>query len=99
MARARRKDSEARSGGSEAGTRRAPLDWVSRTSYAGDRQEQFCATGWPGVGSPEERQDLDPRRRQYFYAMRVSNLVTNERAQLVPFNSGNTTFTFQRGTT
>src|SRR5436190_19324439 len=30
--------------------------------------------------------------------MRVSNLVTNERAQLVPFNSGNTTFTFQRGT-
>jgi hypothetical protein len=33
-----------------------------------------------------------------FYAMRVSNLVTNERAQLAPFNSGNTTFTFQRGT-
>ena len=33
-----------------------------------------------------------------FYAMRVSNLVTNERAQLAPFNSGNTTFSFQRGT-
>jgi hypothetical protein len=33
-----------------------------------------------------------------FYAMRVSNLITNERAQLAPFNSGNTTFTFQRGT-
>jgi len=33
-----------------------------------------------------------------FYAMRVSNLVTNERAQLVAFNSGNTTFSFQRGT-
>jgi hypothetical protein len=34
-----------------------------------------------------------------FYAMQVSNLVTNERAQLAPFNSGNTTFNFQRGTT
>jgi hypothetical protein len=33
-----------------------------------------------------------------FYAMRISNLVTNERAQLAPFNSGNTTFSFQRGT-
>src|SRR5215471_3108107 len=33
-----------------------------------------------------------------FYAMRVSNLVTNERAQLAPFNSGNTTYTFLRGT-
>ena len=33
-----------------------------------------------------------------YYAMRVSNLVTNERAQLAPFNSGNTTFSFQRGT-
>jgi hypothetical protein len=33
-----------------------------------------------------------------FYAMRVSNLITNERAQLAPFNSGNTTFTFLRGT-
>jgi hypothetical protein len=33
-----------------------------------------------------------------FYAMRISNLVTNERAQLVAFNSGNTTFTYQRGT-
>ena len=33
-----------------------------------------------------------------FYAMQVSNLVTNERAQLAPFNSGNTTFNFQRGT-
>ena len=33
-----------------------------------------------------------------FYAMRVSNLVTNERAQLAPFNSGNTTYSFQRGT-
>src|SRR5262249_49835645 len=33
-----------------------------------------------------------------FYAMRISNLVTNERASLAPFNSGNTTFTFQRGT-
>jgi hypothetical protein len=34
-----------------------------------------------------------------FYALRVSNLITNERAQLAPFNSGNTTFTFLRGTT
>ncbi len=34
-----------------------------------------------------------------FYAMRVSNLITNERAQLAPFNSGNTTFTFLRGPT
>jgi hypothetical protein len=33
-----------------------------------------------------------------FYAMRISNLVTNERAQLAPFNSGNTTYTFLRGT-
>ena len=33
-----------------------------------------------------------------FYAMQVSNLVTTERAQLAPFNSGNTTFNFQRGT-
>jgi len=33
-----------------------------------------------------------------YYAMQVSNLVTNERAQLAPFNSGNTTFNFQRGT-
>lgn len=33
-----------------------------------------------------------------YYAMRVSNLVTNERNQLAPFNSGNTTFSFQRGT-
>jgi hypothetical protein len=33
-----------------------------------------------------------------FYALRVSNLITNERAQLAPFNSGNTTFSFLRGT-
>ncbi|HEV3197392.1 MAG TPA: carboxypeptidase regulatory-like domain-containing protein [Bryobacteraceae bacterium] len=33
-----------------------------------------------------------------FYALRVSNLITNERAQLAPFNSGNTTFTYLRGT-
>ncbi len=33
-----------------------------------------------------------------YYAMQVSNLMTSERAQLANFNSGNTTFNFQRGT-
>ncbi len=33
-----------------------------------------------------------------YYAMRVSNLVTNERNSLAGFNAGNTTFTYQRGT-
>ena len=33
-----------------------------------------------------------------YYAMRISNLVTNERATLAPFNSGNDTITLQRGT-
>src|SRR5262249_35608060 len=34
-----------------------------------------------------------------YYAMRISNLVTNERASLAPFNSGNDTITIQRGQT
>jgi hypothetical protein len=33
-----------------------------------------------------------------YYAMRISNLVTNERATLAPFNSGNDTITLTRGT-
>lgn len=33
-----------------------------------------------------------------YYAMRISNLVTNERASLAPFNSGNDTIALQRGT-
>ncbi|HYM11099.1 MAG TPA: carboxypeptidase regulatory-like domain-containing protein [Bryobacterales bacterium] len=33
-----------------------------------------------------------------YYAMLISNLVTNERATLAPFNSGNDTVTLQRGT-
>jgi len=33
-----------------------------------------------------------------YYAMRVSNLVTNERAQLAPFNSGNATIGLTAGT-
>jgi hypothetical protein len=32
-----------------------------------------------------------------YYAMRISNLVTNERATLAPFNSGNDTITLSRG--
>lgn len=32
-----------------------------------------------------------------YYAMRISNLVTNERATLAPFNSGNDTITLTRG--
>ena len=33
-----------------------------------------------------------------YYAMRISNLVTNERATLAPFNSGNDTITLTQGT-
>lgn len=33
-----------------------------------------------------------------YYAMRISNLVTNERAQLAPFNSGNATIGLTAGT-
>jgi hypothetical protein len=33
-----------------------------------------------------------------YYAMRVSNLVTNERATIAPFNSGNDTISLTRGT-
>jgi hypothetical protein len=32
-----------------------------------------------------------------YYAMRISNLVTNERASIAPFNSGNDTIVLQRG--
>jgi hypothetical protein len=34
-----------------------------------------------------------------YYAMRISNLVTNERASLAPFNSGNDTISISRGQT
>lgn len=34
-----------------------------------------------------------------YYALSISNLVTNERATIAPFNSGNDTFTLTSGTT
>jgi hypothetical protein len=34
-----------------------------------------------------------------YYTLRISNLVTNERASIVPFNSGNDTITLTAGTT